>query len=123
MDSEELVKIVDQMEKTMLANFGIGLASNQCGLDYQLFIFMDGEGIETVINPEIKKSYWQEDYSKEGCLSFPDKFVTIGRPKKISVRYITLRNGEMELVERDFKDMPAKIFQHEFDHIQGKTII
>ena len=123
-DDKELFKLIDRMERIMIANRGIGLAHVQVEPNNpkQIFVMLNPEErIETVINPEIVKSYWQTECIPEGCLSLPDeKYYNVCRPKKITVKYMTIRNKELEEVETEFRGLFSIIFQHELDHLQGK---
>lgn len=122
-EDTELFELVDRMKKIMLSNNGVGLAAPQIGKHIQMFIFLDGEKIETVMNPEIISKYEQVDCTEEGCLSLPGMFRAVCRPKKITVKYMTIKNNQIEEIERELKDLPAKIFQHEVDHLSGKLCI
>ncbi|MEX0595632.1 MAG: peptide deformylase, partial [Candidatus Paceibacterota bacterium] len=86
------------------------------------FIFWNGVEIETVINPKLLSQYWQESFDKEGCLSVPNKFVTIGRPKKIMVEFETIIDGKIETVKKELRDLSCRIFLHEMDHLSGILI-
>lgn len=125
-DDKELIKLIDKMEKVLIAAKGLGLAHIQIQEEHpkQIFIMMANEGIEVCINPKIKKSYWQKEFFPEGCLSLPDKKQSaILRPKKIQVEYMTLRNGKVEEVEKELSGMDCRIFQHEMDHLRGAVYL
>ena len=124
-EDTELFKLIDKMERTLIATRGVGLAAIQIGIPKQIFVMLDPNGgIETVINPEIKKAYWQKVYITEGCLSLPDeKQFAVGRPKKLTVGYMSIRNGKPKEVERTFEEFYATVFAHEFSHLRGKTYI
>jgi peptide deformylase len=53
---------------------------------------------------------------KEGCLTFPFLFLPIKRPHYVKVKY---ENNDKEIVEEYLHDLPARVFQHEFDHMEG----
>jgi len=121
-DDKELAKLIDKMEKVLVANKGIGLAGVQIGVHKQIFVMYSPDGgIEVVINPKIISSYWQNFMMLEGCLSLPKKkWFTVGRPKKVKSSYL---NAKAEIVEKEFKDEFAVLFQHEYDHLLGKLYI
>ena len=104
------------MGEVMCKEKGVGLAANQVGLDQQLFIMAPDGAIEYVINPEIVKEsrYTKEDY--EACLSYPGITAKIARPIAIIVNY---HNGVEYVKERKLKDYAARVFLHEYDHLQG----
>ena len=103
--------------ETMVKNRGIGMAANQVGLPYRVFVM----GAEKVgfacFNPEILEFFGEETY-EEGCLSFPGLFIKIPRASSIKVRYTDM-NGVTK--EETFNGLTARIFQHELDHLNGIT--
>jgi peptide deformylase len=111
-------EIADEMHLTMKAAYGIGLAAPQVGLDMRMFV-MDVEKPLTIINPEILEQVGRVAVM-EGCLSFPDVQAMIGRAAVINVKY---QNIEGETIETMFTGLSAVCFQHELDHLNGKTFI
>lgn len=107
--------LASDLAETMLASGGIGIAANQCGLPYRVFI-MSGQELIPCFNPRIVDYSNETIYLEEGCLSFPGLFVKIKRPRRIKVRY-TEPNGNT--VTRVFDGMTARVFQHELDHLDG----
>jgi peptide deformylase len=108
----------------MAACHGAGLSANQVGVDAQMFVMQwppfNGEpgGSRIVINPEIKGVSKELSQFEEGCLSFPALFIWLKRPESILVRYQDV-NGEW--IEETLSGWPARIFQHESDHLKGLT--
>jgi peptide deformylase len=111
------IVLADDLAQTMLANNGIGLAANQCGLPYRVFAIR-GEQVIVCFNPIIVDSSKEQVYLEEGCLSFPNLFIKVKRPANIKVRY-TEPNGNV--VTQVFKGLTSRIFQHELDHLDGVT--
>ena len=109
------IELYNNLAETMIAHNGLGLAAPQCGLPYRTFC-MRSENIIGVFNPIIVDKSKEEIYLEEGCLSCPNLFVKIKRPKKIKVRY-TLPNGEV--ITAVYDGMTARVFQHELDHLDG----
>jgi peptide deformylase len=114
-----------QMLELMYAAKGLGLASNQVALPYQLFV-MNSEGdpekreLERVcINPVIIERKGSIE-GEEGCLSFPKLFQKVRRAKTIKVQYYTLTG---ELREETEHDLIARVMQHEIDHLHGELFI
>lgn len=101
--------------ETMAKRRGIGLAANQVGLPYRVFVM----GMENIafacFNPEIVRTQGEETVH-EGCLSFPGLYLKVKRPYKIDVRYTDM-NGVMQ--DKTFEGLTARIFQHELDHLNG----
>ncbi len=109
---------------------GIGLAAPQIGLLKRIFILdttplwkenNEVAKVEQVyINPEI---LWKSNnliYYKEGCLSIPEIFEDVLRPDKVSVRYFDVN---FNLIEEELNGLKARIFQHEYDHLEGILFI
>ena len=116
----ELVRIVREMFELMYATNGIGLAANQVDLPLRLFIVnlsgRTGEGEELVfLNPVLSNPKGNEE-ADEGCLSFPELFGPVKRPKQITVNAYNLK-GE-ELVAK-VDGMLSRVIQHETDHLDG----
>jgi peptide deformylase len=105
----------------MIANKGIGLAANQIGLAKRVFV-MGSNNIENfpapfaVFNPRIIEASAELVLDKEGCLSYPDLFLTVKRPSWIVAQY---QDSEGNLKEIKADGYLAKCFQHEFDHLDG----
>ena len=109
------LELMENLAETMLHHKGIGLSANQCGLPYRAFI-MHGAELIPVFNPMIVHQDDDDIYLEEGCLSFPNLFVKIKRPRTIKVRY-TEPNGQT--TTRVFDGITARVFQHELDHLDG----
>ncbi len=125
---KDLRKTVEKMKKMMLKEdpktgvYGVGLAANQVGIDAQVFLFTTNVGtkkdkkIIPVINPEILDFSPTKIVMEEGCLSVPDVYDNVSRANKIQARW---QNLEGNWCERKFDKWDARIFLHEFDHLQG----
>lgn len=102
---------------TMIENGGIGLAANQCGLPYRVFIMLvENNNFIACFNPKIVDFSQETIYLEEGCLSYPGLFVKVKRPKIIKVRY-TQSDGQT--VTRKFDGITSRCFQHELSHLDG----
>jgi peptide deformylase len=115
-DPKELKK---EMVDFMLANNGIGLSANQIGLDAKVFVMGDKADNATLcINPTVLQytSDTQDDY--EGCLSFPNIYVKVKRPREILAEFYD-ENLEKQIVK--ITDYSAKCYLHELDHLLGIT--
>ncbi len=116
------------MFETLKKQSGIGLAAPQVGLLKNFFIIdtlpLKDQKIEPLekafINPEIIRTGETEGYYSEGCLSIPGIFEEVKRPEKIEVRY---RDIHFNPVEEVLDGIAARIFQHEYDHLQGMLFI
>jgi peptide deformylase len=120
----ELVRMVREMFALMYASNGIGLAANQVDLPLRLFIVnlsaKPDEGEELVfINPVLGKPKGNEE-SEEGCLSFPELYGPVTRPKQITVQAYNLRGEE---IRANLNGMLARVVQHEYDHLDGVVFV
>ena len=102
--------------KFMYDSKGIGLAANQVGIPYSIFAMRGEPENFVVFNPRIVQPSQEEIVLEEGCLTYPGLFFKIKRPRHIRVRFNT-PNGD--ILTKQFTGMTARIFQHEFDHLQG----
>ena len=109
------------MLENMVAHKGLGLSANQIGMPVQVFTMYvtDQDGI-VCFNPKIVGESDELVAMKEGCLSFPELYLKIRRPKEIWVKY---QNAEGDIINAHFEDLAARIFHHEMDHMQGKTFL
>ena len=107
------------MTEIMLANGGIGLSACQIGLDYKLFIMGDkSDNISLHINPTVIQYTEETVVDLEGCLSFPNMFVTIKRPAEILAEFYD-ENLEKQTVK--ITGYSARCYLHELDHCLGIT--
>lgn len=109
------IQLAKDLAETMLAKNGIGLAANQIGLPYRVFV-MKANPIICCYNPRIVDASEEMIYLDEGCLTFPNYYVKVQRPKRVRVRF-TRPNGEV--VTEVYDGMTSRIFQHELDHLNG----
>ena len=113
------VELKNEMVNFMIANNGIGLSANQIGLDAQVFVMGDSKENSTIcINPTVLQ-YTEETVDDiEGCLSFPNVFVKIKRPKEILAEWY---NEKLEKQTVKIEGYSAKCYLHELDHLLGIT--
>ena len=113
------VELKKEMVEFMLANNGIGLSANQIGLDAQVFVMGDSiENSTMCINPTVLQYTSDTQDDIEGCLSFPNIFVKIKRPREILARYW---NENLEECTVKIEGYSAKCYLHELDHLLGIT--
>lgn len=110
------IELAADLGDTMLANNGLGLAANQVGLPYRVFVMRSTDLPIVCFNPRIVDESTETVLLEEGCLSHPNLFVKIKRAKRIKVRYAE-PNGNV--VTQIFDGMTARVFQHELDHLDG----
>jgi peptide deformylase len=115
-------KLIDDMIETMHEYNGVGLAAPQVHASLRLFVALlvdepDGKSDATVvINPEILPNTQSREEGWEGCLSIPDIRGMVPRYTDIIVRAL---DREGRSVELRLKDFPARVAQHETDHLEG----
>jgi peptide deformylase len=115
------VQLEQDMIKTMFSNNGIGLSANQVGVRARVFIMGHSSlpnDAKAFFNPIILAVTEDTVEIEEGCLSFPNVYAKIKRPKAIKVRY---QNAKGEFEEAEFTGMECRCFLHEFDHLEGIT--
>ena len=103
----------------MIHHNGIGISANQIGIWERAFAMVkDIENNEVMVcfNPRIVKSYAEEVEMEEGCLSYPDLFLKIKRPDKIVVKY---EDENKKTHKIKLEGLASRVFQHEYDHMEG----
>jgi len=116
----ELVTLAENMVETTLAAPGVGLAANQIGLPWRLFVVnigieTDKDNLVTVVNPEITAMEGSE-IGEEGCLSIPDVMAEVNRASQIEIKGYDLDGNEIRYEAQGYL---ARAFQHEMDHLNG----
>ena len=112
-------ELYDNLIETMRGTNGIGLSANQCGLPVRAFtMFTNIEKGEATIffNPKITWTSEDTELFVEGCLTYPHLYLNIRRPSAIRFEYMDI-DGKKQTA--GFGGITARIFQHEFDHMQG----
>ena len=117
--TDELRTLVADMFETMHYARGIGLAAPQVGRTERLAVIeIDGEPL-VVINPEILETSGKAK-AEEGCLSIPDIYADVERPKDVVVRAMDLEGKTYEV---EATELLARCLQHEIDHLDGKLFL
>ena len=118
-------ELMNDMLETMYAANGIGLAAIQIGVPKRIIV-MDLSKEENkknpmyFVNPVIKKKNEQNLTYEEGCLSVPNQFAEIDRPKTCEVQYLDY-NGIKQNLKAE--GLLATCIQHEIDHLEGILFI
>ena len=118
-------KLVKDLFDTMYNSNGIGLAAVQVGILKRILVIdvstkEEKKNPMCFINPVIKKISDEKSVYEEGCLSIPDTFIEIERPKICDVEYINLE-GKLKYIKCD--GLLSTCLQHEINHLDGKLII
>lgn len=121
--------LMDGMLKIMYEDQGVGLAAPQVGISKRVIV-MDlkeegdlGKGLSYPIymaNPEFLYRSEESVLAEEGCLSLPGESVEVERPKRIKVKFLNYQ-GKEEIL--DLSDWPARVVQHEVDHLNGILLV
>jgi peptide deformylase len=108
------------MIELMQKSRGIGLSANQVGIEARVFVMqpqkLDDKRPFALFNPTLLEADDEETLDEEGCLSFPELFLYVKRPKKIKVQYVD-KHQNICIIE--LIDIDARCFLHELDHLNG----
>ena len=118
-------ELMNDMLETMYAANGIGLAAIQIGIPKRIIVMdiskdKDKKEPRYFVNPVIKNKDLLKSTYEEGCLSVPNQFAEIDRPKNCDVEYFDY-NGEKKLLKAE--GLLATCIQHEMDHLEGILFI
>ncbi len=111
--------LMKAMTRLMRAHKAIGLAASQVGIAQRVIIADIGEELLALANPEICAPEGEEHF-QEGCLSLPNIHVDVRRAHSVVVRGLGADGRE---VEQEVRGLPARVIQHEIDHLNGVLII
>lgn len=115
------IKEMIKLTNTFVDPEGVGLAATQVGEDEQYFVAKNSDGSYTaVFNPKILSYSKKTKMFFEGCLSIPDFYGEVKRPIAVTVSFMD-QNGET--IKKRLTGVAAWIFQHEYDHLQGKLFM
>lgn len=113
------VELAHDLLKHMRYYNGIGLSANQLGLPYRVFA-MEGDPGFVCYNPVITAHGDEVVVLDEGCLSWPGLYMKIKRPAAIRVRF---QDPYGNTIVKKFSGMTSRIFQHEYEHMEGERYI
>ncbi len=126
----EIQQIIETMQDTLAATQGVGIAAPQISVSKQIIIIASRPTLRypsaplmeptVMINPVYQTFSDTREKDWEGCLSIPGIRALVPRYKEILIRYNNLQG---ELVKTRLEGFIARIFQHEFDHLQGKVYL
>ncbi|PIT93240.1 MAG: peptide deformylase [Candidatus Harrisonbacteria bacterium CG10_big_fil_rev_8_21_14_0_10_38_8] len=118
--NREIRDLIKKMRVLMKKENGVGLASNQVGLDFQVFIAQESGKFYAIFNPKITKTFGKKVKMEEGCLSVPGKYGFVDRYEKIVIEGLTPQGKKLKIKAWG---LLAQIFQHETDHLNGELYI
>ena len=118
-------KLINDLFDTMYNANGIGLAAIQIGIPKRVVVLDVSKNDEKskpycLINPVIKKLSDETSIYEEGCLSIPETFIEIERPKLVTIEFIDEKEKRQQIT---FDGLLSTCAQHEIQHCDGKLII
>lgn len=116
----DLLELVERMTKIMYGTNGVGLAAPQIGVLQRVIVFILDDNLKVLINPEITWKSAETVTEAEGCLSLANLSCEVERAERIKVEGTDLAGNRQEY---ELEGLPARILQHEIDHLNGKMII
>ncbi len=121
--SKKDLDLIHDMADTMYQEDGVGLAAPQIGVSKRIIVVSPnarrGEE-QAYINPELLWQSTDQEIGVEGCLSLPGISCEVRRAKKIKLKALNLKGLEQIL---EFENFPARVIQHEIDHLNGILLI
>ena len=111
--------LVENLVETMRQGNGIGLSANQCGVMERVFVMYSDIKERKIIacfNPRIIEESTQQSFEDEGCLSYPGLWLRVKRPVWIKASWEDSKGTEGEY---HLAGLEARVFQHEYDHMEG----
>jgi len=115
-ERDDAKEIEEKLSEAMDRFGGLGLSANQVGLDARVFVMRTQDGNKSFFNPEVTKVSQETDLLKEGCLSFPDIYLMIKRPRVCEIKYHDSDGKEHSTL---LDGIGARCAQHEIDHLNG----
>lgn len=118
----DVARLVERMTGLMRDANGVGLAATQVGVLRRVFVFQTGEDEEAtaLVNPEITARSNDADVADEGCLSLQGVLVPVERHVAVTVEARDVRGEPLRL---ELEGLPARVAQHELDHLDGVLIL
>lgn len=115
------LELKENLIESMKHYKGIGLSANQCGVMIRAFVMytdLDNDRQQIFFNPRIIWESEETEFYEEGCLTYPYLFLNIKRPSIVEFTYQD-ENGEEKTGK--FAGLTSRVFQHEYDHMEGKN--
>lgn len=120
---KKIIKTLKEMGNYVINNNATGLSAPQIGQNLRMFTMLaykdnnfNDYSILYIINPEIISFSKESEIDTEGCLSLPNVWEKIKRPKTIKVSFLNLKGEKCSL---ELQCLNARTFQHELDHLEG----
>ena len=117
---EELVRVTERMVGLMHDAEGIGLAATQVGILRRFFVFHDEGEDMVLVNPVITSTGAELETSEEGCLSLGPVRMPVERPTEVTIEGLDASGAPVHF---ELEGLPARVVQHELDHLDGKLVL
>lgn len=118
--TDEIQNLIDSLIFTMKKKDGIGLAAIQVGINKSIVIINSKDEPLVLINPKIISKSFRKTTMEEGCLSVPNVYGAVKRPKNIKINAYDSNGQE---INEKYTGLISKIIQHEIDHLNGILFI
>lgn len=116
-ETENAQELADTLWEECRRLKGLGLSANQVGIDSKVFVMgVDENNRKNIFNPHVVSVSKNTELAREGCLSYPGLWLSVKRPKEVTLSYQTVDGTH---VVETFVGLQARIAQHEFDHMEG----
>jgi peptide deformylase len=116
----EVRSLIQDMGDIMYRAHGVGLAAPQVGRSIRLLVYDSGDGLRSLINPEVLKAKGEQYEPEEGCLSIPGLRGVVKRARDITVKAL---DGEGRQIRFRATEFEARVILHEVDHLNGILFI
>ena len=117
----DLGRLVERMKALMVDASGVGLAGTQVGILRRVFVFQyDEDDLRELVNPRIVERSDELEISDEGCLSMQGVLVPVERPIAVTIEAQDETGADVRL---GLEELPARVAQHELDHLDGVLIL
>ena len=117
---EELTRLAERMIDLMHDADGVGLAATQVGILRRFFVFSDDGRDHVLVNPVLSRVAGESEVDDEGCLSLGTVRVPVERQLEVTIEGKDATGVEVRL---ELEGMPARVVQHELDHLDGTLIL
>lgn len=115
--TKKTLKLIKDMNETMAAANGVGLAAPQVGISERIvLITLEDKKVLPMINPEILELSKDREWGEEGCLSLPNQWGQVDRATGVIIRFTDIKGQTLTM---KFTDFEAREIQHETDHLNG----
>ena len=117
---EELTRLSDRMIALMHDADGVGLAATQVGILRRVFVFHDAGEDRIIVNPVLSSTGGGTEVDEEGCLSLGPVRMPVERSVEVTLEGVDAQGTSLRF---DLEGLPARVVQHELDHLDGKLIV